>query len=108
MDSQPRNRPKLVGLKLDNIKDDDLEEIALRVEEAIRGFIDEKARGLVEADIIVRLERTTESVNVVIDVRLRGGAPVGALDIDTLLRDSVNVGKREFEELISRYAKGST
>ncbi|WP_238529033.1 hypothetical protein [Thermogladius calderae] len=85
-----------------------MEEIALRVEEAIRDFIDEKARGLVEADVIVRLEKTTERVNVVIDVRLRGGVTGGALDIDTLLRDSVNVGKRKFEELICKYAKGTT
>ena len=108
MGSSARSKPKTLGLRLEDISEKDIEEIAFRVEEAVRRYIEERTGRRGEVEVVVRISKDGESLNILIDVGLRGGLPEGIIDLDSLLADSIRVGRIEFEKLITGFSKGAS
>ncbi|WP_440060205.1 hypothetical protein ACSU1N_03430 [Thermogladius sp. 4427co] len=103
MASQPKNKVKVLGLELGEIKEEEIENIAVKIEEVVRKYIDEKSFGLLEGDVLVKIEKDQNRLSIVIDVGVRGRG-VG-IDVEKLVRDSINVGRKEFEALIKKYVR---
>jgi hypothetical protein len=105
MGSSARSKPKSLGLRLEDISENDIEEIAFKVEEAVRKYIEERTGRRGEVEVVVKISRDGESLNILIDVGLRGGLPGRIPDLDSLLGDSIRVGRMEFEKLIIGFSR---
>ena len=97
-------KPIIIGLDLDRIGIDELEDIALKVQEKILELLKNEIpiSKSYDADIIVSLENRGDRVEVYIDIGVLGELE-DVIDYDSILQYIIKESRNYVEELLRKY-----
>jgi len=98
-------KPIIIGLDLGRIGIDELEKIALKVQEKILELLEKEIpiSKSYDADIIVSLENKGDRIEVYIDIGVLGELE-DVIDYDSILQYIIKESRRYVEELLREYS----
>ncbi len=102
-------KPVVIGLDLDRIGVDELEDIASKIQGKIVELLEKEipVSKSYDADIIVSLENKGDRLEVYIDIGVRGELE-DVIDYDTILQYIIRETREYVEELLRKYSSKNT
>uniref|UniRef100_A0A7C2BKU5 DUF3194 domain-containing protein n=1 Tax=Thermosphaera aggregans TaxID=54254 RepID=A0A7C2BKU5_9CREN len=96
-------KPRELNLKISKITPEVMEELASLAEEKISSFLNENLPFKGDFSIIVSVEKVNDSLNIVLDVGVRGGFK-DMVDYNEYIEKAIQYARKFLEEKLKEYS----